>query len=196
MPGQEGTYSDQVTAVTALIPTSTRQQLKEKGVLKGTIQAEIKIPGAKVDGVPVDHFTLQLPVNFLTRIPGFKETFTIAFETDSAEPDEWAIGELAKGLISSGILMSGGRFHVDFRGHASRLGDDDYNLRLSRQRAQAVKDRVEVILQSASEGIAFVFQDDEFEVTGEGEERARKALKPEDDDSASDRVVDVVYEMK
>lgn len=196
MPGQEGTYSDQATAVTALIPTSTRQQLKEKGVLKGTIQAEIKIPGAKVDGVPVDHFTLQLPVNFLTRIPGFKETFTIAFETDSAEPDEWAIGELAKGLISSGILMSGGRFHVDFRGHASRLGDDDYNLRLSRQRAQAVKDRVEVILQSASEGIAFVFQDDEFEVTGEGEERARKALKPEDDDSASDRVVDVVYEMK
>ena len=47
MPGQEGTYSDQLTAVTALIPTD-RQQLKEKGVLKGTIQAEIKIPALRL----------------------------------------------------------------------------------------------------------------------------------------------------
>ncbi len=186
-PGQEGNFSKEFTA---LIQKSTRQLLKKNRIHRATIQCDIKIPGAEME-----QFTVQRAVTFIALIPGWKDISTIPFETGSADPNLAAMNQLSDTLISYGILMSRDGYHIDFEGHASRSGDDDDNFELSRRRAKAVKDGLELLLQSASEGIAFEFYEDQFKVTGHGEERARKARKPRGDDSASDRVVEVVFEV-
>jgi hypothetical protein len=65
---------------------------------------------------------------------------------------------------------------------------------LSEQRAQAVKARLELLLRTALEAPDFQFAPADTTVEGHGEQQARQAGKPPNDDSPSDRVVDVVFE--
>ncbi|MGB5618370.1 MAG: OmpA family protein, partial [Desulfobacterales bacterium] len=123
---------------------------------------------------------------YLTKIP---------FDTGSTAPHEASMDELMLRLVFYGILSSD-RYHINFIGHASRVGDDGSNQTLSELRAMAVKDRLEILLESMSEDVSFMFDDDKIDVEGQGEEEAKKADKPDDDDSSSDRVVEVIFEVK
>lgn len=120
---------------------------------------------------------------------------TVPFATNSNEPDETALATLAAQLASHQENLNSDKYHIDFDGYASRTGDDDYNQMLSEQRAEAVKVRLEALLSAALGNPAFKFAPTpQTTVEGHGEERARNAGKPQNDNSPSDRVVDVVFE--
>lgn len=120
---------------------------------------------------------------------------TVPFATNSNAPDEAALAALASQLASHQVNLELGQYHVSFAGYASRTGDDGYNQILSEQRAQAVEVRLEALLGAALGDPAFRFAPaPQTAVEGHGEERARQEGRPENDDSPSDRVVDVVFE--
>jgi outer membrane protein OmpA-like peptidoglycan-associated protein len=125
-----------------------------------------------------------------------KITATISFGTNSQEPDGTALATLASQLAIYHVSLHFAEYHIQFDGYASRTGDDDYNQLLSEQRAQAVKDRLEPLLGTALGDPEFKLVPAQTTVEGHGEERAREAGKPTNDDSASDRVVDVVFQAK
>jgi outer membrane protein OmpA-like peptidoglycan-associated protein len=123
-----------------------------------------------------------------------KSVATISFGTGSNEPDHTALATFASQLASHQVSLNLDEYHIDFDGYASRTGDDDYNQILSEQRAQAVKVRLESLLGAALGDPDFKFAPAQTTVEGHGEERAREAGKPPNDDSPADRVVDVVFE--
>jgi outer membrane protein OmpA-like peptidoglycan-associated protein len=119
----------------------------------------------------------------------------IPFDTRSNEPGDSAMAELTSQLVRYQESLHGGEYYIDFDGHASRTGDDAYNQTLSEQRAQAVNDRLKLLVGAALENPNFEFAPYRATVEGHGEERARDAGKPADDNSQSDRVVDVVVNL-
>jgi len=131
----------------------------------------------------------QSPPRAKDKIPA-----TIPFGTNSHEPDDAVLAKFASQLAVYHVSLNFDEYHIRFDGYASRTGDDDYNQLLSEQRAQAVKDRLESLLGTALGTPDFKFAPAQTTVEGHGEERAREAGKPANDDSASDRVVDVVFQ--
>jgi outer membrane protein OmpA-like peptidoglycan-associated protein len=122
---------------------------------------------------------------------------TIPFDTGSYHPDDMAMEALANRLVLYQDTLQRGEYHIDFKGHASRLSGEEYNQKLSLQRAQAVKGRLAFLLGLAMGNLDFEFDSDLIHIDGYGEERARdKEKKPPDDNSQSDRVVEVVFEVR
>ncbi|HEY5751981.1 MAG TPA: DUF4157 domain-containing protein [Chthoniobacterales bacterium] len=187
-PGQEGQFTDDFES---WVPGETRQRLKSGPLGRAIIQCDIKIPGSNVGP-----FTVHHEIDLIALSAGWQETATCPFDKGSTEPDDLAMLELTRRVISSGILTGSGNFHVTFEGHASRVGSDEENMDLSVRRAQAVKDTLESWLASVSGDSGFQFNNDQFTIVGRGEEEARKAGKPENDDSPADRVVKIIIEIR
>jgi Domain of unknown function (DUF4157) len=122
---------------------------------------------------------------------------TIPFDTGSYHPNDMAMEALANRLVLYQDTLQRGEYHIDFKGHASRLSGEEYNQGLSLQRAQAVKGRLAFLLGLAMGNLDFEFDSDLIHVDGYGEERARDIEKKSpDDNSQSDRVVEVVFEVR
>jgi outer membrane protein OmpA-like peptidoglycan-associated protein len=120
----------------------------------------------------------------------------IPFNTASTDPDDAAMETLTSKLIwSHRDSLIRGEYQVSFVGHASRTGDDFFNQTLSEQRAQTVRGRLEFLIGEALENIDFQFDDAQSPVVGRGEERARQRGRPPEDNSQSDRVVEVVFKV-
>jgi hypothetical protein len=127
---------------------------------------------------------------------GEKIVMEIPFNTASDFPDSAAMDALTSSLVwAHRDSLQRGEYQIDFDGHASRTGDDAYNQTLSERRAQTVKGRLEFLIGNALGNFDFEFTPNLSTVEGHGEERARESGKPENDDSQSDRVVIVVFEV-
>lgn len=140
-------------------------------------------------------FGPQLPVDRPALFPGRGISATIPFDTASTDPNDAAMQELKIKLVSYRDSLSRGEYRLTFVGHASRTGDDSFNQTLSEQRAQTVKGQLEFLIREALGNLDFEFDDDQSPAVGHGEERARKEGKPENDNSQSDRVVEVVFKV-
>jgi outer membrane protein OmpA-like peptidoglycan-associated protein len=121
-------------------------------------------------------------------------TTTIPFDTGSDYPDDTAMEALTSQLLGYGDILRRGEYYIDCNGYASRVGDDRLNQDLSERRAQSVKGRLQYLLGLAIGDLNFELL---ASATGYGEQRAREVeRRPDTDDSPSDRVVEVVFEIR
>ena len=130
------------------------------------------------------HGVLPPPPPFVQR-PQVHDEITINFATGQSNVNDTEYRELADFVARWKDVFDGGLFKLQLIGYASRIGSTTRNQQLSEDRWKSVLAVIENMLGYSIDDEAHLA------ATGVGEEEARQREPNEDDDSASDRVVEV-----
>ena len=135
----------EVSWVIAQVQSETLQQSTEFGLelQRASVDQEWKVVGLNLSEI-LGSFAqsagkLGVPYTPLVKNPKGGESLALYFEYDRAELHPRAKKQLE---IVAGLLKSDPNRKLNIAGHTDALGDDSYNVRLSRGRAESVKEQL------------------------------------------------------
>ena len=145
----------EVSWVIAQVQSETLQQSTEFGLelQRPSTTAEWRVVGLNLSQI-LGSFAqsaakLGVPYTPLVKNPRGGESLALYFEYDRAELHPRALKQLE---IVAGLLKSDAKRKLSIAGHTDAKGEDSYNIRLSQERAESVKERL-VALGVAAEQV-------------------------------------------
>ena len=115
------------------------------------------------------------------------DQLVVGFDTNDDTLDNPELRKLAEFVDRNSELFAGGDYSLQVIGNASRAGNADDNLKLSRERI----DEVLVVINSLLKGRDSSLDPGRIDPVPLGEQQAERAGKPKTDDSAEDRTVEI-----